>query len=68
MSIPKEITDALFAELMPMVERREQLCMSSVTCPECGTAQIQLVGRDVPAQWKCRHCHHEFEYEPTDGI
>ncbi|AOQ26823.1 hypothetical protein [Vibrio phage S4-7] len=34
-------------------------------CPECKTGQVQLIGYiDIfPAQWKCRHCKHKFEWE-----
>lgn len=34
-------------------------------CPECNTRQVQLVKYmdTYPAQWKCRHCKHKFEWE-----
>lgn len=37
-------------------------------CPECHTRQVQLVGyvNIYPAQWKCRHCKHEFEWDGSD--
>lgn len=49
--------------------RREELGKGmneqKLECPECGTRQVQLVGYiDIyPAQWKCRHCKHNFEWE-----
>lgn len=34
-------------------------------CPSCHTRQVQLVDYidTKPAQWKCRHCKHNFEWE-----
>lgn len=36
-----------------------------LSCPECKTRQVQLVGyiNIHPAQWKCRHCKYEFSWE-----
>lgn len=50
-------------------DRREELGRKMNTlglaCPECNTRQVQLVAyMDIkPAQWKCRHCKHKFEWE-----
>lgn len=38
------------------------------TCPNpsCNEKkQIELVSKDIPAQWKCRICHTKFEHEPV---
>ena len=49
--------------------RREELGKrmneQKLECPECNTRQVQLVGYiDIyPAQWKCRRCKHNFEWE-----
>lgn len=49
--------------------RREELGKrmneQQLECPECCTRQVQLVGyiNIKPAQWKCRHCKHNFEWE-----
>ena len=48
------------------VARRESLNGCCRPCPRCGDRQVQLTGyMDItPAQWRCRVCHHSFEYEP----
>jgi len=52
-------------EMLKVVYRRDELSNHMPKCPSCRTLQVQLVGYvDVhPAQWKCRHCKFEFEYE-----
>ena len=34
-------------------------------CPKCSTRQVQLVGyiNIKPAQWRCRQCKHNFDWE-----
>lgn len=35
----------------------------TLSCPECGTNQIQIMnrtGQGEPFQWRCRHCKHSF--------
>ena len=49
-------------------ERREFLAKHGIRCPKCGTNQVQLMDHFVsPAEWRCRHCRHEFTYEPVGG-
>ncbi|AUR84673.1 hypothetical protein NVP1063O_006 [Vibrio phage 1.063.O._10N.261.45.C7] len=68
----KNIIDKACDSQMQMFEwadRRESLGKrmneQQLECPECCTRQVQLVGYiDIkPAQWKCRHCKHKFEWE-----
>jgi len=54
-----------FKEVMADVDRREHLCRSSPNCPECGTEQVQIMLGTNPAEWRCRHCKHNFVYEPA---
>ena len=46
--------------------RLRHLSSLGPVCPKCCTRQVQLRRYvDVsPAQWKCRMCKHDFEYEP----
>lgn len=32
-------------------------------CPRCGTRQVQIMDKKIPAQWKCRDCKLQFNYE-----
>ncbi len=43
----------------------ERMNDQKLECPECHTRQVQLVDYIdvIPAQWKCRHCKHKFEWE-----
>lgn len=55
-------------ELVKGAERRDLLGRrmndQKLQCPECGTRQVQLMSySEVPAQWRCRHCKHGFEWE-----
>lgn len=58
-----------FKDAMDQSKRRE--CLGKMmnehklSCPECKTRQVQLVGyiNIHPAQWKCRHCKEEFVWE-----
>ena len=49
--------------------RREDLGkrmnLLKLCCPVCETRQVQLIKYidTYPAQWKCRHCKHTFEWE-----
>ena len=58
-----------FKDAMDQSNRREYLGKMmnehKLSCPECKTRQVQLVGyiNIHPAQWKCRHCKHEFSWE-----
>lgn len=57
------------AWLKQTTERRimlgKRMNQQKLECPECKTRQVQLVGYIdiVPAQWRCRHCKHCFEWE-----
>lgn len=63
------IIDFDFSKVYDHITRRVQLSTLmnkyKLICPSCGTRQVQLVGyMDIyPAQWRCRHCKHEFEWE-----
>lgn len=53
------------SELRDILRRQEQLHKHQPTCPSCATNQVQLVGREPPARWRCRRCKHWFTSEPT---
>ncbi len=60
------------SKLFALGDRREllgkRMNKQKLECPECGTRQVQLVGylNIKPAEWKCRHCKHEFNWEGGD--
>ena len=44
--------------------RRDEVINRNVPyCPHCGTRQVQIKNKSIPAQWKCRMCKWWFEYE-----
>ena len=46
------------------IDRREALGRLQPICGNCGTRQVQLrFWCDVPAQWRCRECRHEWEMD-----
>ena len=55
--------------LLQSSERRlilsKRMNEQKLKCPECDTRQVQLIGyiNISPAQWRCRHCKHKFEWE-----
>lgn len=64
--------NSLHEEMNKIADRRTYLGKMMNThelgCPKCTTRQVQLVGyaNITPAKWKCRHCKHEFEWEPDN--
>lgn len=68
----KTLIDNSCIEQMKMFEYADRRVLlgkrmneQGLECPECHTRQVQLVGyMDIkPAQWRCRHCKHKFEWE-----
>ncbi len=63
---------AIMSKCLKDAQRREHLGnmmnKHNLSCPECGTRQVQLIGyiNTSPAQWKCRHCKHKFEWEKVE--
>ena len=47
------------------VELGKRMNSQKLCCPECKTRQVQLVGYIdiIPAEWRCRHCKYEFNWE-----
>ena len=47
------------------IELGKRMNAQKLCCPECKTRQVQLVGyiNIKPAEWRCRHCKHEFTWE-----
>jgi len=48
------------------VDRRERYCALQLSCPKCQTKQIQLIGYQDDAEWKCRHCKFKFQTKEKD--
>jgi transposase-like protein len=70
LAVVRGMNDMLFEDLwqnaLIMADRREHLCKNAPACPQCHTKQVQLVVRDIPAGWVCRHCGYNFDYEPGE--
>lgn len=60
--------DASFStdDVSEVILRREKfLADHQPYCPFCGAHQVRLVDIRPPAQWRCRVCKGQFEYEPS---
>lgn len=65
-------TDKLLQEHRRMLDRwtenvlrRDEVINRNVPyCPACGTRQVHIMDKGVPAKWRCRMCKYRFEYEP----
>lgn len=61
-----EPNDYLWDMVKGYADRRDELAkkmnLFKLTCPECSTRQIQLVGY-MDIKRKCRSCKHKFEWE-----
>lgn len=56
--------DQWLAEFQVFFKREDLLMRHQPKCPRCGTDQVQIMGRDVPASWRCRRCKLRFTSEP----
>ena len=52
------------AELAKLMDRHDFLCREAPHCQICGSNQVQLMSKNMPAEWKCRICKRWFKYEP----
>lgn len=62
--LKEEFVPPSMAEMLKMVERRENAAKTAAKhpCPACGTIQVQLVNCDSDnLKLKCRKCFHKFE-------
>lgn len=51
-----------------ILNRHDFLCRNPPRCEFCGTDQVQLKGRSMPAEWKCRICKRWFKHEPSHDL
>jgi ribosomal protein L37AE/L43A len=51
--------------LLEILARHDVLMRHGPHCPACGSAQVQIMDKGIPAQWRCRICRTRFESEPT---
>ena len=51
--------------LKAVADRDDSLLAHQPKCPKCGTGQVQIIGKSVPASWKCRLCSERFYSEPS---
>lgn len=49
-----------------ILRRQELLTRHHPKCSWCNSDQVQLVGKLIPARWKCRRCKTVFTSEPGD--
>lgn len=57
--------DAMFDLIERMMARREHVFKGAPSCPRCAADQVQCTEHlTSPAQWKCRDCRYEWDYEP----
>lgn len=54
----------VMAGALRAAKRRERMGKQAISCPSCGSLQVQLVDGRPPASWKCRNCRHKFLHEP----
>lgn len=50
-----------------LLNRREWLATAWAVCPRCRARNVQLRACVQPAEWRCRECRHEYEWEPPIG-
>lgn len=48
-----------------IMNRHDFLCRNAPRCEFCGTDQVQLKHKTMPAEWKCRICKRWFQHEPS---
>lgn len=66
--VQKRLVSGFWEEMNRRHLRRNFLSRNMRPCPACGDDQIQLIDDLVePAEWKCRMCKHEFQFEPTES-
>ena len=53
--------NALLNAALSLTDKREEYCRNAKPCPACNTEQVQLVDWTNGAEWKCRHCKHEWK-------
>ena len=52
--------------VMHTTARRKSFSKLKMSCPDCGSPQMQLVDWiSKPSFWKCRMCSFGFSFEPT---
>ena len=49
---------------LQFANRHMRICKQAPACPKCRTQQVQLTNPLPLAAWKCRHCKHEWRFEP----
>lgn len=55
------------AEIHEIIARDEAIQAHRPKCPACGTDQVQIKFKGVPARWKCRKCKYWFTSEPSEN-
>ena len=54
------------SEIREIIAREEAICAHQPKCPACGSSQVQIKFKQVPARWRCRMCKHWFTSEPSE--
>jgi ribosomal protein L37AE/L43A len=56
--------DQIDLNIEAIVNRQDFLCRNVPRCEFCSADQVQLVQKNMPAEWRCRICKRFFTFEP----